>query len=102
MKKIIKKIKKLKKPSKKYIRQEIIKEIRSDAKELLDKYFKKLDDGLAFAHGKYKTEIHDYKGVDWSVNVTIPHKDDSFGRYHLFINKETGKNCYPRKVDDES
>jgi len=97
MNKLIKKIKKLKKPSKRYIRQEIIKEIRNDIAELEDKLIKKLDDLVSFGSGDYKTEISDYKGIDWSVEVIIPDKEDWFGhRYHLFVNKETGKNRYPK------
>lgn len=97
MKKIIKKIKKLKKPSKKYIRQEICKEIRSDMDELEDKLFKKMEDLISFSHGKCKIEISDYKGDSWYVDVVIPHEDTRFGHsYYLFINKETGKNRYPK------
>lgn len=89
------------KPRKKYIREEIIKEIESDIKETEVKLKCQWDALRHACLGKFKTEITDYKTDHWYVDVEFPCKGATFsGNYseHLFIDKKTGKNKYPKKV----
>ena len=92
------------KPRKKYIRQELIKEIKADIIKVQKELFRHWD-ALKLAYsGDFKTEITDYKGKDWSVDIKILCPGTSlFGTYrqHLFIDKKTGKNRYPKERKNE-
>lgn len=89
------------KPKKKYIREELIKEIKDDIEKVQKELFKHWD-ALKLAYlGDFKTKITDYKGRDWFVSIKIPCPSTRlYGDYnqYLFIDKATGKNRHPKKV----
>ncbi len=84
---------KIKKPTRKKIREWLISEIEEDIEELERKLFEKNEDLIIALTNKFTIkEIHDYKKTDWYIDVKAI--NDS---YHFFVDKKTCKNKYEKE-----
>lgn len=63
-----------KKPTKRYIREEVIKELQSDIAKEEEKLLRMRTALMHASLGEFEYKISDFKGTEWSVNITLPCK----------------------------
>jgi len=84
-----------KKPTKTYIQEQAINELLHRIKEKVEEKAE-LEKILSFVlNGRFEIKVSDYQGKDWSCDVILPFSYGCFSLY-FFIDKETGKNRYPK------